>query len=342
MSEPDVLPLSEQEEPEVDEEAARIAAENEIEPEQPVDAEVVEDGAGPSPELAEAVDDAVGISAELAVRDPQDRHEGLVAMDRHDVDLLVRDLTTQAQSAALRRWVYELPDATKAKGLSIHGVQDIVQRMSWTGKCSIRVLPETLTVEKETAETDDGEQVFYVATIAAEDGKTGMVQIGTSTEPQMMKLRPATAAAKRKEGKAIRDDNRVFDVFARTKAIGKAQRNAMAAFIPEEVEQAVLAMASQNPQLVERIQTEAEAKVAELPPPLDTPEAHELEAQCATIYAEIRELGGGKGKVALTPARYQGAMMQSRHSIEALKAARAWLEQRREEIAAHYAQEAAS
>lgn len=299
---------------------------------EPVDAEIVPDGPGPHPELAPAVDEAVGVSAELAVRDVDDRHEAMVAMDAHDVDLLLKDLTNQAQTAALRKWVYELP-GTGGRGLSVHGVQDITQRMNWTGKASIKVLPETLSVEKEEAETDDGTQTFYVATIFAEDQKTGGVQPGTSTEPQMMKLKPGTAAAKRKEGKTIREDNRVFDVFARTKAVQKATRNAMAAFIPEEVEQAVIAMASKNPQLVERIQTEAEAKVAELPAPLDTPEAAKLNEELEAIYDEIRDLGKGKGKMRLTPGQYAAYKLQSQHSLELLGNMKVWLEQRREEIA---------
>jgi hypothetical protein len=301
--------------------------------EEPVDAEIVPEDPGPTPELAEAVDDALDVSAELEVRDPQDRHEGMVAMDAHDVDRLVRDLTQQAQGAALRKWVYELPDASKAKGLSIHGVQDIVQRMSWTGKCSIRLLPDTLSVEKEDAETDDGVQTFYVATIFAEDQKTGMVHVGTSSEPQMMKLKPGTAAAKRRDGKVIRDDNRVFDRFARTKAVGKASRNALGSFIPEEVEQAVIAMAAKNPALVERIQTEAEAKVAEFPPPLETPEAKALVAAIEAVYAEIRELGNGKGKIHFTPGQYASWLMQSQHDLGALERMKLFVEQRRDEIA---------
>lgn len=304
-----------------------------------VEAEVVEEGAGPSPELAEAVDDAVG-SAALVVSDPLDRHEALVAMDANDVKALITDLADQAQANAMRKWIYKLPDGTL--GLSVHGVQDITQRMNWTGKCAIKVLPETLTVKERRADAGNGPETFFVATIFAEDARTGAVQPGVSTEPEYQQLKPATANKKREKGQKIPEDNRIFDVFAETKAVSKASRNAQAAFIPEEVEQAVLAMASQNPQLVERIQTEAEERAAELPPPLDTPEAKELEAQCAAIYAEIRDLGGGKGRVALPPGRYQGAMMHARHSIEAMQAAKLWLEERREKIAEHYAQEQAS
>lgn len=301
-----------------------------------VDGQVMPEGDGPHPELAPLVDEQIGASAELVVQDSQDRHEGLVAMDAHDVELLLRDLTEQAQGAALRKWVYELPQAGKPKGLSIHGVQDITQRMNWTGKCSIRVLPDTLKVEVEEAETDDGSEKFIVATIFAEDQRTGAIMPGTSSEPRMMKLKPGTAAAKRREGKVIREDNKVFDRFARTKAIGKASRNALASFIPEEVEQAVIALASKDSSLVERIQTDSEARVEELPPPLDTPEAQELERQCRDLYGEIREVAGGRGKVALTPGRYNGAMVNARHSIEAMEAVKMWLEERKVAIAEHY------
>lgn len=298
-----------------------------------MDAEVVPEGDGPHPELSGAVDGLLGANAELVVRDPQDRVEGLIAMDAHDVELLVRDLTQQAQGAALRKWVYELPQSGKPKGLSVHGVQDITQRMNWTGKCSIRVLPGTLVVEKEEAETDDGVESFIVATIFAEDQRTGAIMPGTSSEPRMMKLKAATARAKREEGKVIREDNRVFDRFARTKAIGKASRNALASFIPEEVEQAVIAMASRDPRLVERIQTEAEARVSDLPAPLDSPEARVLLEELDGIYAEIRELGGGQGKIRLTPGQYFSAKQQAQHSMAILGQMREWLLERKAQIA---------
>jgi hypothetical protein len=61
---------------------------------------------------------------------------------------------------------------------------------------------------------------------------------------------------KRKAGMKIPEDNAIFDVFSRTKAIQKATRNALAAFIPEEIEQTVIAMFEKDPSRVERIQTE--------------------------------------------------------------------------------------
>lgn len=300
-----------------------------------VDGELVE---GPDPELATAVDEFLGANAELVVRDPQDRQEVMVAMDAHDVEMLMRDIVEQAQGAALRKWVYKLPSSGKPEGLTVHGTQDVVQRMNWTGKCSIRVLPETLSVRRHEVEGENGLEPMLTATIFAEDARTGSILPGVASESQMMLLKAATAAAKREEGKHIRSDNRVFDRFAETKAVQKATRNALKAFIPQEVEQAVLAQAYGDASRVERIQTADEAKLAEMPAPLGTPEAIELEGRCKAIYQEIREMGNGKGKLALPPGRFNAQMTQSRHSIEALQTTLGWLEERRDAVKARFAE----
>jgi hypothetical protein len=95
-------------------------------------------------------------------------------------------------------------------------------------------------------------------------------------------------------------------------------------------------MASKDPRLVERIQTEAEAKVAEFPPPLETPEAKALVAAIEAVYAEIRELGNGKGKVLFTPGQYASWLMQSQHDLGALERMKLFVEQRRDEIAKEF------
>jgi hypothetical protein len=81
-----------------------------------------------------------------------------------------------------------------------------------------------------------------------------------------------------------------------------------------------------DPSRVERIQTEAEQKVAELPPPLtdDRRRRSALIARCQALYDEIRELGGGRGKVELPPGQYAAWKLQAQHSHH--------LEKRRDEI----------
>jgi len=297
-----------------------------------VDAEVVASEAEPAPELREAVEDA--LSVETFTAEAGDEQAGMIAMDAHDSARFVERLVRQAQEANLgKRWVYSLPGTT-TRGLTVDAVQDIVQQMNWSGRCQIRVLPETLAVEREEYDEGDGPEAFWTATIAAEDGRTGLTLIGTSMEPQKMKLKAATAAAKRKDGKIIPEDNKVFDRFSRAKAINKAQRNALEAHIPEIVKVTLIAMAAKRPELVERIETEGEAKIAELPPPLDTPEAKAAIAELGRLYDGIRELGGGKGRILLPPGQYNAYLVQSQHSMELLARMKGWLEQRRDEIKA--------
>jgi hypothetical protein len=98
-----------------------------------VDGEVAD---GPDPELKPAVDEKLP-DVQLAVTrsDPADAHEVMVRMDDHDVAMLLEEIQTKA----LRRWVYKLP-GNKGEGLTVHAVQDIVQRMNWTGKAKIGLL----------------------------------------------------------------------------------------------------------------------------------------------------------------------------------------------------------
>jgi hypothetical protein len=267
----------------------------------------------PAPELGEVVDDYIPGAAELAVVDPGDHHEVMVRMDDHDVRMLL----SQVQTAALRKWVYELPDGTK--GLTVGAVQDISQRMNWMGKCRIGVMPETLRVEQIEADEGNGPEPFWVATIFARDEVTGAMLPGSSMEPQRMRLRPETAKRKRAKGMQIPEDNAIFDRFARTKAIQKATRNAIAAFIPEEIEQTVIAMFANDPKRVERIRTEAEQKMEDRPAPLVDDEAKAKLAEARALYDEVRDLGGA-AVTEFPPGKFAAYVLNAQHSQETLDA----------------------
>jgi hypothetical protein len=286
-----------------------------------VDGTAVEEGLE---ELAEAVEPL--LPEEMTVSDPSDTHTAMVVFDNHDVAMLME----KVQATALRKWIYDLPGV--GKGLTVHAVQDITQLMNWSGKCRIGVLPETLSVEQITADEGNGPEPFWVATIFARDESTGAMLPGSSMEPQRMRLKPATAKKKRDAGATIPEDNSVFDRFARTKAIQKATRNALASFIPEEIEQTVIALFEKDPRRVERIQTEAEAKAEEFPPPLDTPEAKALIAKCEKLYDEIRELRGGQGAVKFPPGLFASWMLRSQHDVGALQRFVDYLEDRKTAI----------
>lgn len=295
--------------------------------------EVPSEGTAPMPPgAAEAIEEFIPGPAELAVVDPSDRHEVMLSMDEHDVRMLLE----RAQTSALRKWVYELEgqrdrDGKPIRGLTIHAVQDLTQQMNWTGKCRIGVLPETLSVEQITQD----DQPYWSATIFARDEMTGAMLPGASMEPQRMRLKPQTAKRKREAGQRVPEDNTIFDPFSRWKAIQKATRNALAGFIPEQVEQTLIAMFGADPSRVERIRTEAEAAVEELPPPLDDDEAKGLLARSREVQDEIAAIGP-QALVECPPGLVASYRLRSQHSHEMLRDFIAWLERRRDELAEKY------
>lgn len=293
-----------------------MPAEPQEEPAEVVDGQVVPDPATePAPALREPVADALQ-NADLVVADPRDENAVYVAMDAHDAVRLVERLTEQAQEQNLgKRWIYEFKSGNEwQRGLTVDAVEDIVQQMNWTGKCAIGVIPETAVFELIEGEDDEKE---WTVTIAAEDARTGSRLLGTSQEPQRMKLKSGA---------------RKFDKFARGKALSKAQRNAMESFIPEKVKLTLIAMAAGNPQLVERIESAEEAKARELPAPLDTPEAKAAIEELRAIYTEIRNLGGGQGAIKLTPGQFGAYLLQSQHDLALLGNMRDWLLGRKTKI----------
>lgn len=290
---------------------------------------------------AEEIETALPPATDLVVHDPSDDAEMVWVLDRHDVAQIV----SEVQHRAMRVWVYDLPASGgggRRRELSYKGVRDIVGLMNQTGRVKIGLMPETLKIERHREVTESGPEMLVTATIFARDEVTGQVMPGVATEPLYMRLKKATADAKRRDGKDIPEDGRVFDSFAETKAVNKATRNAFRAFIPEEAAQLVLAAFTGDSSRVQRIQTSSEAKLAELPPPLTDDRAVEQQARCREIYDEIRELGGGKGKLELTPGVFHAYLTQAAHSHERLDDMIGYLESERERIAAKFTQEAAA
>ena len=296
---------------------------------------------GPAPEMGEVVDDFIPGPAELAVIDPSDQHEVMIRMDEHDIRMLL----SQIQSAALRKWVYELEGQKQknpvtgrwepVRGLSVDAVEDITQRMNWTGKTRIGAVPETLTVEQIVADEGNGEEPFWVATIFARDEITGAMLPGSSMEPQRMKLKAETAKRKRDAGMRIPEDNRIFDRFARTKAIQKATRNALDAFIPAEIKQTIIATFANDPSRVERIRTEAQVKLEERPPALTDDEAVAKIARARELYDEIRGLGG-EALLEFPPGKFAAWVVNTQHSHATLDALLEFVEGERDRLVAKY------
>lgn len=273
-------------------------------------------------------------STDLVVHDPGDDGEIAWVMDRHDVEQVMQEI----QHRALKVWVYDIPgDGGRRRELSYKGVRDVVGLMNRTGRVKVGLMPETLKLERFREDIGNGgPEPFVRATVFARDEVTGQAMPGVATEPVYIKLTDAKAKKKRGEGKEIPADNRLFDPFAETKAANKATRNALRTFIPEEAAQTILAMFTGDSSRVQRIQTQAEAKVAELPPPLTDDKARAQVAEARLIYDRIRELGGGQGKVLLTPGMFHAYLANAEHSHERLEDFLAYLREREAKIAAQF------
>lgn len=282
-----------------------------------------EDIDGDAVEMSEAaaeVEDYLPASSDLVLRDPLDAHEAAIVLDAHDERMVLERI----QGAALKKWVYRLP--TGETGLSVDGVQDVTQLLNWTGKCRIGLDKDTLVMERTV---EDGEEL-WTATIFATDAVTGQSWPGAASQPVRMQLKPDTAAKWRDKGRKVGDDDTVFDIFARTKAIQKAARNACKAFIPEKIEQTILALYTGQSARVEQIRTQAQAQIEDLPAPLDDERARELKARARATYERIGELDGGRLKV--TPGMFHSYMTRAEHSHDRLEEFIAYLEERETQI----------
>jgi hypothetical protein len=176
--------------------------------------------------------------------------------------------------------------------LSWKGVRETVQEMHSTGKCRIGMVPEA--TQLSTAH-DDGED-WYEALVYAKDEVTGATFSGFAREPKQMRLRGGGTK---------------FDKFAQTKAINKAERNALRKFIPERLAQTLIAQFLHDESRVRKLRSGSPmvGTVPELPPPVDTDEARALVEECDGIWAEIRKVENFAKR--LTPANYHAYKVRS-------------------------------
>lgn len=260
--------------------------------------------------------------AELVVSEPG---EVFAVLDRHDEEQILAEMQRRVLDVTL----YDFPGegGKLIVDLSYNGVRECIHLMNRTGKVKIRVVPGSLEVEEIQ---EDGE-AFYVATVWAEDLVTGAGFSGTAVQEKRIQLKPATARKWKEAGKQVPDDRMVWDRFARTKAVNKAERNALAKFIPERVRQTLIAQYVGQPERIKRIEAGAGAEsLAELPPPLTDERAEAQKRRCRQLYDEIRELVPG-GVGVLLPAQFHAYLTRAEHSHERLAEFIEYLEQRVED-----------
>lgn len=247
--------------------------------------------ATPAPDPAD-VAESRPLPGDLVVRGTDDVFR---VMDRADEIQILDELQTRP----IGEMVYSFSPAgggAKVTDLSYAGVREVVRTLNRGGYTAIRIGQGQPIVDEIT---EEGES-YYRVMVYAEDGKTGAGQWGTAVEPKHIQKR---------------NGDRPWDKFALTKALNKAQRNAMKALLPVEFTETIKALYLKDMKRVREIAAGPGAEAAaELPPPLDTPEANAKKAEARELYDELRALDA----TAILPAQFHWNLARAEHSLERL------------------------
>lgn len=243
----------------------------------------------PQPPPPDGADDFKPTSADLVVHDRDDIYR---AFDRADEILILEEL----QGRMLETFVYSFSlDGKRLTDLSYEGVNEAVRTMNREG-AGIKISATPPVVDEIT---EDGERQIRVMVYAV-DTTSDQGRWGTATEPVMMRKRNGEV---------------VWDKFAFTKALNKAQRNALKTFIPAEMRQTLIATFLQDESRVRRLKSVAEASATELPEPAVGPEADEWREKNRAVYEQIREVS----TVAIPPGTFNTHFTAADHSVERMQ-----------------------
>lgn len=222
----------------------------------------------------------------------------LIVLDRHDEDQVL----AQIEERMDRVLMYDFrKGSSQVTDLSVNGVFECIRLLNATGHARIGIVEGSLSVAIEPG--DDGPE--YVVDVAARDEVSGLTLYASATEPRMMRT----------------NNGPKKDPFARQKAISKAQRNALKRHIPERLRQGMLALhKGDNARVLEIQHGAGAAAVAELPPPLATPEATALEGEIKAIWGEVRKQPGWQEK--MLPGVFGAKLSRARSSLVELEALR--------------------
>lgn len=248
--------------------------------------------------------------SELAADDRSDAYR---AMSKADERQVAMELQGNAPKAA----VYAFPQGgQQVVGLSWKGVREVVRTFNARGLGQIKVdgskppLFEDVMVRAEIGVNGDGPMYGEVpgirVTVYATDDQHGGGNWGTAT---------ATCDQVNKK-KKTEDGHFTWqpDTFAATKALSKAQRNALEPLIPLELVEELKQLYMGRGQ-VEYIPGSGRETTPDLPPALTDDRAEKQAAQCRELYSEWSKLGGKKE---MPPALFNRSMEAVQHSHDRL------------------------
>ena len=283
-------------------------------------AEVVETETLPAPR-AEGEPDAdprefLPPGAELAY-DPGEPSDAWRAIDKHrEVEIL-----EELAGNALETMLYSFQqDGSMVTDLSVGGVNECIRVFNERGGARIGIAEEPPTIQ----ETDKAWRVM----VRAVDFRTGVSRWGIFEQPKVIKLRNNRGEKE--------------NPFSLTVALNKAERNALAKFIPEQIRRQLIAQMLQSSgrgkEATEAVrQLKAIGSFAtEIKPPLEDEEASALLAEIRAEYDAIKKVS----RLALPPAAFNQFVTAAQHSHTRLRECLAHMKQIREEVEAKAAADA--
>lgn len=248
-------------------------------------------------------------SIEMVAAFPGDEYRAMSAADE-------RQIAQELQGRAPKEMLYAFnQDGKRIIGLSWVGVREAVRQVNTRGYGRIHVVPdpapsfENVTENIETEKTDDAgqpiteERPAIRCKVYGEDKMHGGGGWGTATQLRHMRLKK-----KDKKGNAIWKP----DLFAATKALSKAQRNAQEPFIPLELVEELKALYEGRGSIEYIAGTATEV---ERPPALTDERATKQVEKARKLYDEIK---AKHGLALLTPARFSGYLTSAQHSHDRL------------------------
>jgi hypothetical protein len=263
-----------------------------------VDGTAVEEG---------AVEAAAPAPGEMVVR-PDVPDDVFRAMDALD-ELQILEALEGRPSEVM---VYSFSSGGKTQtGLSFAGVSEVVRTMNAEGYTSIEVDGSVPPVIEEVQEEDEsGKVITYIqATVFARDTRNGGGLWGTARQPKFQVFRDANKKPQ-------------LDKFARTKALSKAQRNAMLPLTPVQYRETLIAQHLNNSARVKQLRLGMGDPTAELPPPLTDERAQALKEQIRGVFKEIRDVDA----MALLPGQFNAKLRRVEHEHAAMEELLAALE----------------
>lgn len=276
-------------------------AQSEAENAEPIEGEVQEVEEGPLAGWQ------LPAGADLVALDETDAYR---AMDRADEAQILAEI----EGRALDVMLYSFKDGNKElTDLSYAGVRECVRTLNQRGLTRIEVAADIPPAVDEI--TEDGQAYIRVA-VYARDVRNGGGQWGTAVEPKRMKLKAETARKYRAASRPIDADDRVWDKFALTKAMNKAQRNAMKTLIPLELQQTLIALLKKDSSRVQRIHAgQMPDQITQLPPPATGEEADKLREAARELLLEIRAI---HPTAYMNPGQFNALLVRHEHSVERL------------------------